>query len=592
MANIFSLFGEIFIDNSKANKNIEDTTKKGKESSKSFTESLGGIVQGATKIGTALVGASTAVATGLSAMAINVADSAGAIDDGAKKVGTSAEEYQKWAYAAKLGGMETSKLEALMIKQQKAFSDAKEGSKSLTTAYKNLGVNINEIGSSGDAFNAVIDALADMEDETTRNALANDIFGKSYADLAPLLAEGSEGIKAWKQEAEDLGGVLSSESVEVGANFGDTVDRLKTGFSGMYNKLVANFLPVLDKILNMVLDNMPQISNIISSLSPILTSFLETLLPPLMNLCESILPIIVNLINILLPTITNIVNSILPVIIQLIEMFLPPVLQIVELILPMLISLIEPLMPLLEPIFNLLQPFIDLLIMLLEPLMELLDMILPPLIELFTKIMNYILPALQMGLTMAANIISGVFGGAFETIKKLAGSVINVFKNIIDFIKNVFTGNWKNAWENIKNIFKNIAEGLGNIFKYPINFIIDLINGFIGGLNKIKIPDWVPGVGGLGVNLPLIKRLRVGIDYVPYDEMPALLHKGERVLTEEENKKYNEKTIVQGTDYNKFILAMKQAFVEALLELKGVVNFDEEKMGDFIITKVEKEVFG
>lgn len=592
MANIFSLFGEIFIDNSKANKNIEDTTKKGKESSKSFTESLGGIVQGATKIGTALVGATTAVASGLSAMAINVADSAGAIDDGAKKVGTSAEEYQKWAYAAKLGGMETSKLEALMVKQQKAFTDAKEGSKSLRTAYKELGVNINEIGSSGDAFNAVIDALADMEDETTRNALANDIFGKSYADLAPLLAEGSEGIKAWKQEAEDLGGVLSSESVEVGASFGDTVDRLKTGFSGMYNKLVANFLPVLDKILNMVLDNMPQISNIISSLSPILTSFLETLLPPLMNLCESILPIIVNLINILLPPITNIVNSILPVIIQLIEMILPPVLQIIELILPMLISLIESLMPLLEPIFNLLQPFIDLLIMLLEPLMELLDMILPPLIELFTTIMTYILPELQMGLTMVANIISGVFGGAFETIKKLAGSVINVFKNILDFIKNAFTGNWKDAWENIKNIFKNIAEGLGNIFKYPINFIIDLINGFIGGLNKIKIPDWVPGVGGLGVNLQLIKRLKVGIDYVPYDEMPALLHKGERVLTEEENKKYNEKTIVQGTDYNKFIPAMKQAFVEALLELKGVVNFDEEKMGDFIITKVEKEVFG
>ena len=53
-------------------------------------------------------------------------------------------------------------------------------------------------------------------------------------------------------------------------------------------------------------------------------------------------------------------------------------------------------------------------------------------------------------------------------------------------------GNWSGAWENIKNIFKNVAEGLGNIFKTPINFIIGLLNGFIRGINKIKIPDWVP----------------------------------------------------------------------------------------------------
>ena len=66
----------------------------------------------------------------------------------------------------------------------------------------------------------------------------------------------------------------------------------------------------------------------------------------------------------------------------------------------------------------------------------------------------------------------------------------------------------------------------------------DLINGFIKGVNKIKIPDWVPGVGGKGIKLPTIPRLRVGMDYVPSDDFPALLHKGEAVLTAQENALY------------------------------------------------------
>lgn len=49
----------------------------------------------------------------------------------------------------------------------------------------------------------------------------------------------------------------------------------------------------------------------------------------------------------------------------------------------------------------------------------------------------------------------------------------------------------------------------------------------------------ISGVGGLGLNIKELSRLRIGMSYVPYDEYPALLHKGERVLTEGENKEYS-----------------------------------------------------
>ena len=138
----------------------------------------------------------------------------------------------------------------------------------------------------------------------------------------------------------------------------------------------------------------------------------------------------------------------------------------------------------------------------------------------------------------AFNQVKYIFSSVFETIKNVIGNVKNVFSNIINFVKNVFTGNWSAAWQNIKNIFSNIISGLANIFKTPINWIINGINTFIRGINKIKIPDWVPGVGGKGFHINEIPKLKVGIDYVPEDDYPALLHKGERVLTKEENVEY------------------------------------------------------
>lgn len=109
-----------------------------------------------------------------------------------------------------------------------------------------------------------------------------------------------------------------------------------------------------------------------------------------------------------------------------------------------------------------------------------------------------------------SSLVIGVMGTLLGTISDVIGGIIKVFKGIIDFIVGVFTGNWKKAWNGVKDIFKGIVDALAGIFKAPINLVIDGINAFLKGLNKIKIPDWVPAVGGKGFNIPTIPKLARG----------------------------------------------------------------------------------
>jgi tape measure domain-containing protein len=106
--------------------------------------------------------------------------------------------------------------------------------------------------------------------------------------------------------------------------------------------------------------------------------------------------------------------------------------------------------------------------------------------------------------------IGGLINTTLSTIGGFVRGVFTVLGGLVDFIAGVFTGNWKKAFEGLKSIVGGALGALGAIAKAPINALIDIINGFINGLNQIKIPDWVPGVGGKNMNIPKIPKLARG----------------------------------------------------------------------------------
>lgn len=106
--------------------------------------------------------------------------------------------------------------------------------------------------------------------------------------------------------------------------------------------------------------------------------------------------------------------------------------------------------------------------------------------------------------------ISNIFGGIIQNFQKFFDAGKRIFTGFIDFITGIFTGDWERAWNGVVNIFGGIFDMIAAMAKAPLNTMIGLINAFLGGLNNIKIPKWVPGVGGKGFSISTIPYLAEG----------------------------------------------------------------------------------
>ena len=171
--------------------------------------------------------------------------------------------------------------------------------------------------------------------------------------------------------------------------------------------------------------------------------------------------------------------------------------------------------------------------------------VLLPVYNFFANIFTSIYDVVSNFINMVFNIFSTVANWVYNNVLAPIG---NFFSTVFSAIWNVVSGVFekiKSGFQTIANIAKNVFNSvkdfvskifstIGNIIKAPINGVISIINSVLKGLNKIKIPDWVPGLGGVGLNFPMIPKLKTGTNYVETEGL-AYLHEGEAVVP----KKYN-----------------------------------------------------
>ena len=306
------------------------------------------------------------------------------------------------------------------------------------------------------------------------------------------------------------------------------LDTLKSILPTIITTLQTGLLPLLPMIADLIMQIVPLVGQLITAILPVLGQLISALLPILATLIAEILPIIVQLISTLLPIIMQIVQSVLPVFIQLVNTIVPILTQIIQAILPVIIQLIQTILPIITQIIDTVLPvFISLLNTVIPIFQNIIQAILPVL----SQLLQALIPVIQL----VAEIFASVLGSALQSIANIVSNVMQIFQGLIDFITGVFTGNWSQAWEGIKSIFSGAVGGLGEIIKAPLRAVVSAVNTVIGGLNKLKVPDWVPGLGGKGINIPLIPGFAKGTNRTPSTFIAG--ENGPELITDAANRK-------------------------------------------------------
>ena len=327
---------------------------------------------------------------------------------------------------------------------------SKDGSKSSVEAFEALGLNAKTMtaafsmgGAEAEAaFFKTVQALDAMEDPMAKNAAGVALFGTMFEDL-------ESGV------LKTLGSMNGASVDAVGTL--EQIERVKYKDAGyalsQIGRLFADtLLPASEKFGQALFDVMPDIRAGFEQLTPVLVALGDGFV--------SALPVFIGFIQQLIPFITQLAEQMQPIISE---------------IFPILLDIIMAIMPI---------------------FFQLVQTVLPPLLDL--------IKALAPILGTLARLITAVLGQAINAIMPILDSLIGIIIHIAEFITNVFTGQWSAAWENVVGIFKNIFGAIVNYAFYPLNKMIGLINTVISGLNMITLPDWVPGIGGKGINIPLI----------------------------------------------------------------------------------------
>jgi len=285
--------------------------------------------------------------------------------------------------------------------------------------------------------------------------------------------------------------IFGEKGVAVFDTFAGVFQKVVTAAGQFVGFVTTHIVPVVEQVLNVLVTTViPGIISGIQSAAPVIMQVFQAIA----DFIGGIIPIIGDFIAGIMPVISEVITFIqtyvLPIVSEVFNF-------IVTTVLPFIVQGIQQLGSIITTVLSAVLPVVQ---------------------TVFTTIWAIIQPILQQILATVQAVIPSVLS-IFQTVFTAIGAIVQaatqIFSGLIQFITGVFTGNWGAAWAGVKSIFQGAWDGLKSIATGVINGIIGVINGAISALNSIKIPDWVPLVGGKGIDIPKLPGFAKGTKNTP-----------------------------------------------------------------------------
>lgn len=208
--------------------------------------------------GMAMTAMGAAITGTLGAAIASYAETGDALAKFSDRTGVSVETLSELRHATGLSGSSMEEFEKVIQRMQRtvdaagqAIQETGEATGPANEALQRLGLTYSDLAGKkpDEQFMLIADSLSRVADPGTKAALAFEVFGRAGTKMLPMIKDGAAGIMALRQEARDLGLVITTDGARAAESWNDNWDRVKATMGGVANQLAAALIPVLDTLV-------------------------------------------------------------------------------------------------------------------------------------------------------------------------------------------------------------------------------------------------------------------------------------------------------------------------------------------------------
>lgn len=435
------------------------------------------------------------------------------------QTGVSAKTLQEFQYASRFVDVEVETMTGSMAKLIKSMAGGTDKTKGTGEAFAKLGVKVTDskgkLRDNQTVWMETIDALGKVKNETQRDALAMQIFGKSAQDLNPLIKAGSGELKKLGEEAAKAGLILSDDMVGQMGKFDDIMQKTDAQMDGLKKQLVVNFMPALQGVgqgLSGVLTDIggalkdgfqpEDIKKIGASLTGKLIEGMKTFSKYIPDIVKTISSALTEVIKLLVTMLPILLPPLMEGAMQLMQGLLDAIMKNIDPIMAMVTSMIMMLADfIIKNLPTIIEAAIKIIVAVATGIAEALPDLIPKIVEMIVLITKVIMDNLPLIISAAIQIIMAVISGLIGAIPDLIGAI----PEIIDSMVKAFTdfdwaGMGKNILDGIGKGITNFAGNLADSMTGALGKAVDSAKKFLGIASPSKLFEKEIGLNmGLGI---------------------------------------------------------------------------------------------